>query len=404
MGFDKCELPFRARYSSRDGCTLFSKSLRELRFSVSEASGVISYDSFMKTTTLPLKNSMNRGSSHLAFLLIPFALAYFSLLSIAQDDCQDACLTNNNTVQGDSALVNLTTGFANTAVGFKTLSSNTTGGFNTSIGDEALSKNTDGSFNAATGFWALVNNTSGTFNTAIGFQALLNNTTGVSSTAIGQSALYSLTTGGGNTAIGDSALCNSSNIAVGEFAGDRIKGSNNIGIGNRGNRTDSDTIRIGTTGTHTSTFIAGISGVTVADGAGVIVDADGHLGTVVSSERYKDAIKPMDKASEAILALQPITFRYKRELDPKGIQQFGLVAEEVEKVNPDLVACDNQGQSYTVRYEAVNAMLLNEFLKACRQIDAQQKQIKALTAGLQKVSAQFELRKPAPQTVLNNRW
>jgi trimeric autotransporter adhesin len=149
--------------------------------------------------------------------------------------------------------------------------------------------------------------------------------------------------------------------------------------------------------------------VTVSGGVGVIIDTDGHLGTVVSSARFKDKIKPMDKASEAILALKPVTFRYKHELDPDGIPQFGLVAEQVEKVNPDLVARDAEGKPYTVRYEAVNAMLLNEFLKEHRKVEElevtaakQQKQIEALTAGLQKVSAQVEMSKSASQMVLNN--
>ena len=132
---------------------------------------------------------------------------------------------------------------------------------------------------------------------------------------------------------------------------------------------ESGRIRLGTKGKQTSTYIAGISGVAVAGGVGVIVDSNGHLGTVVSSARFKDEIQPMDKASEAILALKPVTFRYKHELDPDGIPQFGLVAEQVEKVNPDLVARDEQGKPYTVRYEAVNAMLLNEFLKAHRKVE-----------------------------------
>src|SRR5262249_11515794 len=155
---------------------------------------------------------------------------------------------------------------------------------------------------------------------------------------------------------------------------------------------ESKTIRIG--GNQINTYIAGISGATVPSGVPVIIDTDGHLGTATSSARYKDAIKPMDKASEAILALRPITFRYTKELDPAAIPQFGLVAEEVEKVNPDLVARDEQGKPYSVRYEAVNAMLLNEFLKEhrkneqqCKDFEAalghQQKQIDALTAGLQ---------------------
>ena len=151
-------------------------------------------------------------------------------------------------------------------------------------------------------------------------------------------------------------------------------------------------------------------------GVGVIVDTNGQLGTVVSSERFKDEVKSMDKASEAILALKPVTFHYKHELDPNGIPQFGLVAEQVEKVNPDLVARDGEGKPYTVRYEAVNAMLLNEFLKEHRKnkgqqskieqqetkIAVQQKQIEALTAGLQRVSAQLALSKSAPQTALND--
>ena len=140
----------------------------------------------------------------------------------------------------------------------------------------------------------------------------------------------------------------------------------------------------------------------MAGGVGVLIDGSGHLGTVVSSERFKDEIKPMDKASEAILALKPVTFRYKHDLDPEGIPQFGLVAEQVEKVNPALVARDAQGKVYTVRYEAVNAMLLNEFLKEHREVQELKKQVAALTAGLQKVSAQLEVSKAAPQTVLNN--
>ena len=143
----------------------------------------------------------------------------------------------------------------------------------------------------------------------------------------------------------------------------------------------------------------------------MIVDADGHLGTVVSAERFKDEVKPMDKESEAILALKPVTFRYKHELDPNGIPQFGLVAEDVEKIDPALVARDAEGKAYTVRYEAVNAMLLNEFLKEHRTVQELKKEMAALTATVQRVSAQLaaasasggglEARKPAPQTTAN---
>src|SRR5207249_4051057 len=157
-------------------------------------------------------------------------------------------------------------------------------------------------------------------------------------------------------------------IALGANAGQNLTtGDNNIDIGNAGVAGESNTIRIGTVRTHANTFIAGISGVTVAGGVGVIIDSKGHLGTVVSSERFKDEIKPMDRASEAILALRPVTFRYKHELDPKGIPQFGLVDQDVEKLNPALVARNAEGKVFTVRYEAVNAMLLNEFLKEHRR-------------------------------------
>jgi Chaperone of endosialidase len=163
------------------------------------------------------------------------------------------------------------------------------------------------------------------------------------------------------------------------------------------------------TGTRQATFIAGISGTAVT-GTAVVVSSSGQLGVAPSSKRFKAEIKPMDKASEAILALEPVTFRYKHELDPDGIPQFGLVAEKVEKVNPALVTRDAQGEPYSVRYETVNAMLLNEFLKEHRKVEQleatatkQQKQIEALTVGLQKVSAQLELSKPVPQ-IAGNDW
>ena len=172
---------------------------------------------------------------------------------------------------------------------------------------------------------------------------------------------------------------------------------------------EANTIRIGKSGTQKKAFVAGIRGVTVASGVGVIVGTNGQLGTVQSSARYKEAIKPMDKANEAILALQPVTFRYKQELDPEGIPQFGLVAEQVEKVNPDLVVRDQDGKINTVRYEAVNAMLLNEFLKEHGQVQQlkatvaqQQKQLEALTVGLQKVAAQVESGKPSVSVAVSN--
>ncbi len=178
---------------------------------------------------------------------------------------------------------------------------------------------------------------------------------------------------------------------MGAFAGTGITTANYvICIGADGNNVDN------------ACYIGQIFGATSSGGTAVFVNSNGRLGTAQSSRRFKEEIKPMERASEALFALKPVTFRYKKEIDPAGTSQFGLVAEEVEKVNRDLVVRDKDGKPYTVRYDAVNAMLLNEFLKARRQIDSQQKQIDALTAGLQKVSAQLELSKPAPQTVKND--
>ena len=222
------------------------------------------------------------------------------------------------------------------------------------------------------------------------------------------------TTGRNNTAIGPQALGNNTtgsyNIAVGDNAGGNLTtGNDNIDIGNAGVAGESGTMRIGNI-RQTAAYIQGIYGQTVASGVGVIIDSTGHLGTVKSSAAFKEAIKPMDRASEALLALEPVTFRYKHELDPNGMPQFGLIAEQVEKVNPDLVVKGEDGKVMTVRYDAVNAMLLNEFLKEHGKVEKlettvarQQKQIDAFSAALQKVSTQLELSKAAPRTVLNNR-
>jgi uncharacterized coiled-coil protein SlyX len=275
--------------------------------------------------------------------------------------------------------------------------------------------------NTAEGTKALISNTTGQANTAIGVGALYKNTTGVGNTATGMAALGSNTTGFSNTAIGARALMANTtgnyNVALGDSAGESLStGDNNIDIGHNvsGVAGESNTIRIGNTDI-TATYIRGISRQTAAEGAAVFVDSNGKLGTMTASTRFTDEIKPMDKASEAILTLKPVTFRYKHEIDPKRIRQFGLVAEEVEKVNRDLVGRDEQGKVYSVRYDAVNAMLLNEFLKEHGKVEKlettvarQQKQIEALTATvkeqasqIQKVSAQLELNKLAPQTVKN---
>ena len=451
-------------------------------------------------TTLHLRKSINLSPLRLGFLLIMLAVASFAPTPTARGvtPAPDGGYPNQNTAEGDNALLSLTTGKFNTAIGADALQMNTTGNFNTATGLNALFNNTTGSFNTATGqaalfknttginntangsgalssntkgtrntgsgvralggntigndntangFFALElnttgnsntangsgalqNNTTGTFNTASGTGALFANTTGINNTANGSGVLSSNTTGGDNSATGLNALVSNttgsentangrsalnnnttggSNIVMGFAAGFNLTtGSNNIDIGSRGVAGESSKIRIGTKPAQNAAFIAGISGVTVANGVGVIVNPKGQLGTVVSSARFKEAIKPMDKASESILALNPVTFRYKHELDPDGISQFGLVAEQVEKVNPDLVVRDEDGNVNTVRYEAVNTMLLNEFLKEHRQVQElkgtvaqQQKQIEALTATVQKVSDQVAFNKPAPQLVAN---
>jgi len=341
-------------------------------------------------------------------LVISVVFVCFELLAgnaFAVVPAPDGGYPGFTTAEGQNAIFSLTTGSANTAVGWYSLFSNTVGSFNTATGAGALLFNTADA-NTAFGTAALLFNTTGSNNTAVGTTALLNNTIGFQSVAAGVTALYNNTEGNRNVAIGAGALFGNTtgifNIALGWGAGSNITtGNNNIDIFSNGVAGDDSTIRIGIEGLHTATYIAGIDGATASGGVAVFVNTDGKLGTLTSSARFKDEIKPMDHASEAVLDLKPVMFRYKKELDPKGTQQFGLVAEEVAKVNRDLVVADKQGKPYTVHYDAVNAMLLNEFLKARRQIDTQQKQIDALTAGLQKVSAQLEASKPAQQVVSN---
>jgi hypothetical protein len=333
-----------------------------------------------------------------------------------------------------------TTGNHLTGIGAGALFSNTTASFITAIGADALHDNTTGGANTAIGADALGNNTAGNANTANGAGALFSNATGGGNTAIGYEALSSNTTGGGNTAIGPAALQNNTtgnnNVALGNSAGlFLMTGDDNIDIGNNGDAGDFDTIRIGDI--QGAIYLAGVAGQIVgAGGTTCYVDNDGKLGVVLSSRRFKTDIADMGAASEALLALRPITFHYKPELDKTCTPQFGLVAEEVAKVNPDLVTRDAKGELTTVRYEAVNAMLLNEFLKEHRTVQElkstvatqeatisqqkkdfqaiatqQQKQIEALSAGLQKVSAQLaaaspsggglEASKPASQVVSN---
>jgi hypothetical protein len=339
--------------------------------------------------------------------------------AIGQGALSSNTTASNNTASGFQALSFNTTGSNNTASGFAALFDNNADN-NTGTGANALSSNTTGTQNTATGVAALEINKIGNYNTATGVLALSHTTSGSNNVATGVNALYANQRGRDNTAEGFQALKNStgsSNIAIGSSSGVNLTtgSNNNIDIGNQGVAGDLNTIRIGGNtpnfGFQKATFIAGIHRVAVT-GSAVVVSASGQLGVAPSSARFKEAIKPMDKASEAILQLQPVTFRYNKELDPDAIPQFGLIAEQVEKVNPDLVARDDEGKVYTVRYEAVNAMLLNEFLKEHRRAEEQrkyfeakfvqqQKQIEALTATVQKVSNQVALSKPAPQLVAN---
>ena len=360
-------------------------------------------------------------------LLIPLLLVCFALLPRAQGvlPAPDGGYPGGNTAEGTNALF-----------------SRTSGVFNTAIGLNALLKDTTGSRNTANGANALRFNTTGISNTAIGTNALFLNSAS-NNTAIGADALFSNTGGTTNTALGAQALLNNftgnNNIALGNEAGKELTtGDNNIDIGNIGVFLEANTIRIGTVGTQTATFIAGIFNQMSVGGATVLINSSGKLGTNVSSARFKQNIQDMGDSSQALMALRPVTFHYKQELDPDGTAQFGLVAEEVEKVNPALVVRDDDGKPYTVRYDAVNAMLLNEFLKEhgkVKKLEAavaqqrkdfqsaivqqqkdfevttaqQQKEIQSLTASLteqavqiQKVSAQLEVDKTAPQIVLNN--
>jgi hypothetical protein len=310
------------------------------------------------------------------FLFTITAVMCFAALPLAHAvvPAPDGGYPGNNTAEGNNALFSLTNGIWNTAIGFEALKGDSTGGGNTATGFRALSKNLGGSENTAMGVQALLNSISGNRNIGIGWQSGINVTTG----------------------------------------------SNNIEIGNLGIAGDDKVIRLGRPHLHETAFIGGVHGVILPNNGTlqpVFINNAGQLGTTLSpsSARFKNDIRPMADVSAAILALKPVTFRYKKEIDSLGAQQFGLVAEEVAKVNPDLVNLDENGRIYSVRYEAVNAMLLNEFLKEhCKveQLEAtaaqQAKEISTLSSALkeqaaqiQKVSAQVEMSRPSPQMVIN---
>jgi hypothetical protein len=325
-----------------------------------------------------------------------------------------------NTADGATALFQNFNGYRNTATGYAALQQNFGGSNNTASGYQALWNN-DASDNTATGYQALQGNTTGDFNTATGVEALLRSAVGAFNTATGAAALANNRSGNFNTADGTGALVfntsGNNNIALGQFAGSNLTtGDNNIDIGNEGVAAEPNTIRIGTQGTQMATYIAGIFSEAVgANNLPVLIDTNGKLGTTtMSSRRFKNEIKAMDQASEAILALKPVTFHYND--DKTNTPQFGLIAEQVAEVNRDLVVRDKHGQIYAVRYDAVNAMLLNEFLKEHRKVEEQQATIAQLKkemetvvvhlkeqdSKIQKVSGQLERSKPMSKVVLNN--
>src|SRR6266542_1535569 len=297
-------------------------------------------------------------------LLVTFTLVCFALTQNTQavNPPPDGGYPGGNTAEGQAALLGLTTGTYNTGVGLYSLLSLTDGSFNTAIGAGALLFNTADQ-NTATGAGALLHNTTGSANTAIASNALNSNTTGSGNTVVGFNSGFAVTTV-------NNVICIGAQVA-GANVNDRC-------------------------------CIGSIFGQTSSGGTAVFINAVGQLGTLTSSARFKDDIKPMSKASESVFSLKPVTFHYKKEIDPAGTSQFGLVAEEVEKVNPDLVVSDKEGKPYTVRYEAVNAMLPNEFLKEHRKVEQLEKQIEALTTAVHKVSAQLEANKPTPQVVAND--
>ena len=320
----------------------------------------------------------------------------------------------NNTANGAFALFSNTAGAGNTAVGDRALFNNDIGDGNTATGTNALSSNTTGGANTATGGSALASSTTGHSNTASGTAALINNITGVQNTANGRAALFFNTGGNNNTATGVGALegnlTGNDNTAIGRSAGFDITGSGNVCIGEG---------TLGVAGASDTTWIRNVN--TLAQPVSGSVDlvtvrlSDGRLGHDVSSRRYKEDIKPMDKVSEMLFALEPVTYHYKKEIDPTGSVGYGLIAEDVAKLNPDLALRNAKGEIEGVHYQQINIMLLNEFLKEHRNVQVlettvaqQAKEMEVLTAQLreqaaqiQKVSVQLAVSKPGPQAIVN---
>lgn len=297
---------------------------------------------------------------------------------------------DRNTALGEYALSSNTSGSDNTAVGAEACFYTTTGSSNTGIGSFALGSNTTGQVNTAVGSGAMPSSTTGDANSAFGVNSMSFNTSGSSNTAIGFFALFGNSTGNNNTALGSNALSNatgSGNIAIGRLAGNSISsGTNNIDIGNNAPGNESDTIRIGNT--QTKAFLAGVNGATSSSGVAVYVNSSGQLGTVTSSLRFKEDVEDMGEATGDLMKLRPVTFHYKAPYDDGSrLLQYGLIAEEVAKVYPTLVQYDAQGKPFTVRYQALNTMLLNELQKQHAQVEEQKAQLAAQEARIQRLES-----------------
>ena len=327
---------------------------------------------------------------------------------------------HDNSAFGDYALQLNTTGFADSAFGHMALQLNTTGDFDSAFGLAALEYNTTGSNNTAIGYTALWNNTSGSYNTAFGSGALLDNQTGGQNTAVGFDALYAntgtnntasgynalySTTGNSNTGFGTYALYNNTtgiyNIGVGMFSGyyNPVGSNFNIDIGNYGSGNDNGVIRIGTPGWESSFYAAGINGVGVSGGIPVYINSNGQLGTVNSSIRFKEDVHDMAAASDGLMKLRPVTYRYKKAYaDGSKPVDYGLIAEEVAEVYPDLVVKNSDGQIQTVQYQKLTPMLLNEVQKEHKQLEEQKTTIQELEKRLAALEAALPSVKPEANT------
>jgi hypothetical protein len=373
-------------------------------------------------------------------LLIALALVCFGLVPRAHgvSPAPDGCYSGFTTAEGCNALNSLTAGAGNTGVGWRSLFFDTTGNFNTgvgagtlvlntadsntAVGAAALLLNTSGHQNVAVGTDALVYNDTGPLNTAVGYQALFHNVSGLENTAMGDQALLDNTGGNFNVAVGGAALLSNTagndNTACGGGALNDTTGNDNTALGFQAGilaTTGSNNVYIGSgmsgvAGESNACYIASIFNQPSANGVPVLINSFNKLGTATSSKRFKRDITPMDNTSEVLFSLKPVSFRYQKEIDPAGTGQLGLVAEDVEKINPDFVVHDKEGKPYSVRYDQINAMLLNEFLKEHKAFVEEQQKVErleatvaALSAQLEKISDRVQVDHAAGQVAINGR-